>query len=112
MSEPAAQSINDPNAGRSTVFRKRRSAPAQSPHQSRRQAELVQCAWRHFGDAAPMIAFLNAHHEELGARPLTLAIESDDGLMRVEGLLDDLKHKMKESADAQETRFGKRSASQ
>jgi hypothetical protein len=44
-------------------------------------------AWRHFRDAAPMIAFLNAHHKELEGRPLTLAIESDDGLARVEQML-------------------------
>lgn len=37
-----------------------------------------------------MIAFLNAHHKDLEARPLTLAIESDDGLARVEKLLGDL----------------------
>ena len=31
-----------------------------------------------------MIAFLNAHHKDLEGRPLTLAIESDDGLARVD----------------------------
>ena len=72
--------------------RKRRyTPPPQTAHESRRQAKLVQYAWRHFGDAAPMIAFLNARHEELEGRPLTLAIESDDGLARVEQLLVDLK---------------------
>lgn len=93
MSEAPHQRPNNPNAGRSMVFRKRRYAPAQTPDQSRRQTELVQCAWRHFGEAAPMIAFLNAPHRELGARPLTLAVESDDGLARVERLLGDLTRK-------------------
>jgi len=88
MSDPVAPRADDPNARRSRVFRKRRYAPAQSPDESRRQAELVQCAWSHFRDAAPMIAFLNTRHEELAARPLTLAIESDNGLARVERLLD------------------------
>jgi hypothetical protein len=37
-----------------------------------------------------MIAFLNTHHRELEARPLSLAIESDDGLARVERLLQQL----------------------
>ena len=37
-----------------------------------------------------MIAFLNTHHHELEAQPLSLAIESDDGLARVEQLLQQL----------------------
>lgn len=37
-----------------------------------------------------MIAFLNTHHEGLGYQPLTLAVQSDDGLERVQGLLRDL----------------------
>ena len=93
MSAANGGEVNDSPAGRSTVFRKRRRyAPAQTQDQSRRQAELVQIAWRHFGDAAPMIAFLNAHHQQLEARPLILAIESDDGLARVERLLDEIMH--------------------
>lgn len=54
------------------------------------KAELVQSAWRHFREAAPMIAFLNTHHRELEAQPLSFAIESDDGLARVEQLLQRL----------------------
>ncbi len=92
MSAPNGKEVNDPNAGGSTVFRKRRRyAPAQTQDQSRRQAELVQIAWRHFDDATPMIAFLNSHHKQLEARPLTLAIGSDDGLARVVQLLADLR---------------------
>jgi hypothetical protein len=40
-----------------------------------------------------MIAFLNTRHEALGAQPLTLAIESDDGFARVERVLEDLARK-------------------
>lgn len=87
MSDPVEETAPDANVGRSTVFRKRRHTLVQTQDQSRRQAELVQMAWRHFRDAAPMIAFLNAHHKELEGRPLTLAIESDDGLARVEQML-------------------------
>ena len=71
-------------------FRKRRYAPAQAPDQSRRQSDLVRSAWRHFREAAPMIAFLNTHHEVLEAKPIALAIESDAGLERVEQLLQQL----------------------
>ena len=90
MNEPVDQKVGDPDAGLSTVFRKRRFVPPQAPDQARRQAELVQSAWRHFREAAPMIAFLNSHHRELEAQPLSLAIESDDGLARVEQLLQQL----------------------
>ena len=37
-----------------------------------------------------MIAFLNTRHSELEAQPLSLAIESDDGLARVEQVLQQL----------------------
>lgn len=37
-----------------------------------------------------MIAFLNSHNEQLGAQPLCLALESDEGLLRVEGLLGEI----------------------
>ena len=90
MNEPVDQKVGDPDAGRSTVFRKRRFVPPQAPDQARRQAELVQSAGPHFREAAPMIAFPTTHHRELEAQPLSLAIESDDGLARVERLLQQL----------------------
>jgi hypothetical protein len=40
-----------------------------------------------------MIAFLNTRHEALQGQPLHLAIESDEGLGRVERLLQQLKRK-------------------
>jgi len=58
--------------------------------QSRRQSDLIESAWRHFRKSAPMIAFLNTRHESLDALPLHLAIESDHGLERVQGLLQDM----------------------
>ena len=70
-------------------FRKRRNSPM-PVEQSRRQSHVVQSAWRHFGDAAPVIAFLNTRHAALDALPLHLAIESDEGLERVEKLLNQL----------------------
>lgn len=80
----------DPRRGPSLAFRRRRNSPVPTAEQSRRQSDLVQSAWRHFREAAPMIAFLNTHHRELEAQPLSLAIESDDGLARVEQLLQQL----------------------
>lgn len=92
MNAANGREVSDLNAGRPTIFRRRRYVPPpQTPDQSRRQAEIVQIAWRHFGDATPMIAFLNSHHKQLEARPLTLAIGSDEGLARVVQLLVDLR---------------------
>jgi hypothetical protein len=71
------------------AFRKRRH-PNMPPEQARRQSQLVQSAWRHFGGAAPVIAFLNTRHDALEAQPLHLAIESDEGLQRVETLLEQM----------------------
>jgi hypothetical protein len=78
-----------PERARFTTFRKRR-APAMPLEQSRRQSQLVQSAWRHFRGSGPVIAFLNTRHEGLGALPLHLAIESDEGLARVETLLEQM----------------------
>lgn len=92
MSEP--ERIEQPAVNsrrpRNMAFRKRRNSPLPTPDQSRRQNELIQSAWRHFGEAAPMIAFLNSRHAVLEGQPLQLAIESDDGLERVEQLLKEL----------------------
>jgi hypothetical protein len=81
--EPAAK----PERGRSMAFNKRRRSPPMPAEQSLRQSQLVQSAWRHFGGAEPVIAFLNTRHDTLDALPLHLAIESDEGLERVEKLL-------------------------
>jgi len=72
------------------VFNKRRRSPPMPAEQARRQSDLVQSAWRHFRGAEPMIAFLNTRHEALEALPLHLAIESDEGLERVERLLEQM----------------------
>ena len=72
------------------AFRKRSNSPKPTPEQSKRQSEVVQSAWRHFGAPGPAIAFLNTRHAGLAAQPLHLAIESDEGLGRVQQLLADM----------------------
>jgi hypothetical protein len=89
--EPLNQHAADRQGRQSIAFRKRRSAQAPTPDQTRRQSDLVQAAWRHFRDAAPMIAFLNSRDDALEGQPLHLAIKSDEGLARVERLLLQLK---------------------
>lgn len=72
------------------AFRKRRNAPLPTRDELRRQSDVVAFAWRHFRDVAPVIAFLNTRHDALDGQPLHLAIESDEGLGRVQGLLQQL----------------------
>jgi hypothetical protein len=75
---------------RSMHFRKTRKGPLPTADQSRRQSQITQYAWRHFGAPGPVIAFLNTRHDGLEAQPLHLAIESDEGLKRVQLVLDEL----------------------
>lgn len=103
MSRQIEKSADDQNAKRSTVFRKRRHLPIRTREQSMRQNAIVQSAWSHFREAAPMIAFLNTHHEGLGYQPLTLAIETDEGLARVERVLKNLPLETQEQTDAKTT---------
>lgn len=90
LPDRADQSAADSGARQATVFRRRGNAPRQTPEQSRRQSDVVQSAWRHFRESGPVIAFLNTRHDALDAQPLHLAIESDEGLMRVERLLEEM----------------------
>jgi hypothetical protein len=85
--DPAGEGAAKPERARSMHFNKRRRSPPMPAEQSRRQSQLVQSAWRHFRGTEPMIAFLNTRHDALDALPLHLAIESDEGLERVETLL-------------------------
>ena len=76
-----------PVARRRLAFRKNSRNPLQTPDESRRQANVLQTAWRHLGEPGPVIAFLNTRHAGLEGPLLQLAIESDEGLERVETLL-------------------------
>jgi uncharacterized protein (DUF2384 family) len=90
LNPPAAadeQTAAKPGGRRTMTFR-RHNAPRLTPEQKRRQSDVLGHAWRHFGASAPVIAFLNARHDQLNAQPLHLALESDEGLLRVERLLE------------------------
>lgn len=78
-----------PRRRRNMNFRKSK-APRPTPGQMQRQSRVVQSAWHHFGEPGLVIAFLNTRHDALDARPIQLAIESDEGLQRVERLLKEL----------------------
>lgn len=64
-------------------FRRAARPSALSPEQKRRQAVITDAAWRRFGQAAPMMAFLNSAHDDLIGRPLDIAVDSDAGLNAV-----------------------------
>jgi uncharacterized protein (DUF2384 family) len=87
--EPEAR----PAARRGMAFRKNSRIAFPTAEQSRRQASVVQSAWRHFGEPGPVIAFLNTPHPLVEGQPLHLAIESDEGLARVEALLKQMASK-------------------
>lgn len=72
------------------TFRKHSALPKLSRDQMRRQNDVLQSAWRHFKTPGPVIAFLNAQNEQLQAKPLELALHSDEGLQRVERLLGEM----------------------
>ena len=76
--------------GQTKSFRKYSNAPRLTPEQTRRQNDVLRSAWRHFGEPGPVIAFLNTQHEKLNGQPLHLALESNEGLVRVESLLNEM----------------------
>jgi hypothetical protein len=93
----APETPQEPEAGpaprRGMAFRKYSRGPLPTADEARRQGNVVQSTWRHFGEPGPVIAFLNTRHAGLAALPLHLAIESDEGLKRVETLLKQMELK-------------------
>ncbi|MFL6729107.1 MAG: hypothetical protein ACJ8EZ_04160, partial [Sphingomicrobium sp.] len=69
------------------TFRRANPGPRLTPEQKRRQSDVLRHAWHHFGEAGPVIAFLNTRHRELQGQPLQVALHSDEGLLRVDRLL-------------------------
>lgn len=76
--------------GPSRTFRKKNIGSRLTPEQTRRQSDVLRYAWRRFGQPGPVIAFLNSQNERLNGQPLQLAVESDEGLIRVERLLAEM----------------------
>ena len=65
-------------------FRPRQSGPRLAADAAERQGRIVRQAWVSFGGRDGAIAFLNAHHEALGGRPVELAVASEAGCAAVE----------------------------
>ena len=83
----AEETSPEASPARKSMMRFRRSnAQRLPPADARRQGEITQLAFLLLGrDAA--IEFLNTAHAGLGARPLDLAIASDEGRNSVEAEL-------------------------
>ncbi len=65
------------------MFR-RAASPKMDAGAAARQGRAVSLAIAAFGNGGDAIAFLNTHHDGLGARPIDLAVASADGLVSVE----------------------------
>lgn len=68
-------------------FRRKYTTVRLTPDQATRQGQVATGAFRHFGERDAAMAFLNAHDEALGGRPLDLAIASAEGLALVEAAM-------------------------
>lgn len=81
---------------RTRTFRKWQPNMALSPDQVRRQSAVLRCAHHGLASRDATVAFLNSYNQKLDGVPLHLALESDEGLLRVEQLL--MKRKAKTEA--------------
>lgn len=70
-----------------TMFRKARTGPVLSRDEGARQGKAVRSAQAALGSVEAVRAFLNSHHPALDARPIDLAVGSDDGLAAVEAAI-------------------------
>lgn len=66
-------------------FRRRsRAGPVLSRDEGKRQGRVVRAAQAALGSVAAVRDFLNSHHDDLGGRPLDVAVASEAGLAAVE----------------------------
>ncbi|MEP9400374.1 hypothetical protein [Sphingomonas sp. VNH70] len=72
---------------RSMQFTRKFQSVRLTPEQADRQGRIATGAFRHFGDRDRAMAFLNGHDDDLGGRPLDLAIASPEGLAACEAAL-------------------------
>jgi hypothetical protein len=87
---PAESPAPAKGLGHTRSFRKHGTGPRLTREQEKRQNDVLQSAWRHFGMPGPVIAFLNTRNEQLQGQPLHLAVQSDEGLIQVERLLGEM----------------------
>jgi hypothetical protein len=83
--EAKAEAPAEPEARpRTKPFRKKFTTVRLDPASAARQSRIALFAWDKLGGKDGASAFLNSHDDELGGRPLDLAVASDAGLAAVE----------------------------
>lgn len=60
--------------------------------QAKRQGTAARLAWETLPNAGAAVAFLNTFNQQLGGRPIDLAVTSDAGLQAVETELGMRRH--------------------
>lgn len=65
------------------MFTRRTARVAMPVDAASRQGRVAMLAWEALGDGEAVRNFLNTHDAELGARPIDLATQSEDGLSTV-----------------------------
>ena len=66
---------------------RRRSGPALSASEGKRQGRAVRTAHAALGSVEAVRQFLNSHHAMLDGRPIDLAVASEAGLVAVEAAI-------------------------
>lgn len=81
-----------PSPGQTGSMMSFRSRAAQTPRlpeeSARRQGRITKIAFLLLGGRDGAIAFLNTRHDDLGGRPIDLAIASDEGFALVEQVIE------------------------
>lgn len=65
------------------MFTRRTARVAMPVDAAARQGRVAMLAWEALGDGEAVRTFLNTHDDELGARPIDLATQSEAGLTTV-----------------------------
>jgi uncharacterized protein (DUF2384 family) len=73
-------------------FQKHFGGPRLTPAEAERQGRVTKLALDTFGQSTDAVAFLNSHHDQLGGRPLDLAIASEEGILTVRDAILGLKN--------------------
>jgi hypothetical protein len=68
----------------SKSFRKKHEGPRLSREEAERQGHAARIAWETFSQPGAAVAFLNTFHDQLGGRPIDIAIASAAGLRAVQ----------------------------
>jgi len=85
---PDASNLSTPATGKPVAGKRfTRFKPAMPREEAARQGVIAGAAWSVFQDRDAVMTFLNTHRDDLGGRPLDIAIASDDGLRTVRDLL-------------------------